>query len=78
MNESKFYLVNLIVEVPVKADSVEEAREIAKWALKQELKDGHEFDPQVDSLIETTLEEAPLAFYTGEMLTMNLYTEKKE
>lgn len=69
--EKKYYLVNIVVEVPVIADSVKEAYEIAKWALANELKPGNNLNYKPSSAL---MSDKPLDYcYTGDMLTMVLY-----
>lgn len=75
-----YYIINLVIPVPVKADSIEDAENIAKWALKKELSHSCDLTPSnVESVIILSQKDTKeISFYTGELLTMVVYKKKED
>lgn len=75
-----YYIVNLVIPVPVKADSIEDAENIAKWALKKELSHSCDLSPSnVESITILSQENTKgIDFYTGKLLTMVVYKKKED
>ena len=75
-----YYIINLVIPVPVKADAIEDAENIAKWALKKELSHSCDLTPSnVESVIILSQKDTKeISFYTGELLTMVVYKKKED
>jgi len=74
-----YYIINLVIPVPVKADSIENAENIAKWALKKELSHSCDLTPSNVESVTILLQKDTKGFnfYTGELLTMVVYKKKE-